>query len=203
MERSCWRRSRRRFDRPFSVQVFILDSISNYGPKDEREAQSICERITPRLAHANAAVVLSAVKGGPLPGFATGFFSQRTGFGCLTGLLLLLLLGRRSADEVDGDDVARRRFCGQPEQEAGAAAGDAAVVGARGAVRGLAQHQPHRPEAARHPQERDEGGVVVATFSMECASTHSKETESLGFFSRCSSSSTTTRSTSNWRSWTS
>ncbi|WAR01329.1 AP1B1-like protein [Mya arenaria] len=43
-------------------QVFILDSISNYTPKDEREAQSICERVTPRLAHANAAVVLSAVK---------------------------------------------------------------------------------------------------------------------------------------------
>jgi len=43
-------------------QVFILDSLSNYAPKDEREAQSICERITPRLAHANAAVVLSAVK---------------------------------------------------------------------------------------------------------------------------------------------
>jgi vesicle coat complex subunit len=36
--------------------------LSNYNPKDEREAQSICERITPRLAHANAAVVLSAVK---------------------------------------------------------------------------------------------------------------------------------------------
>jgi AP-1 complex subunit beta-1 len=36
--------------------------LSNYTPKDEREAQSICERITPRLAHANAAVVLSAVK---------------------------------------------------------------------------------------------------------------------------------------------
>jgi vesicle coat complex subunit len=45
-----------------SFQVFILDSLSNYNPKDEREAQSICERITPRLAHANAAVVLSAVK---------------------------------------------------------------------------------------------------------------------------------------------
>jgi vesicle coat complex subunit len=44
------------------VQVFILDSLSNYTPKDDREAQSICERITPRLAHANAAVVLSAVK---------------------------------------------------------------------------------------------------------------------------------------------
>lgn len=43
-------------------QVFILDALSQYQPKDEREAQSICERITPRLAHANAAVVLSAVK---------------------------------------------------------------------------------------------------------------------------------------------
>ena len=43
-------------------QVFILDSMANYSPKEEREAQSICERVTPRLAHANAAVVLSAVK---------------------------------------------------------------------------------------------------------------------------------------------
>lgn len=43
-------------------QVFILDAIANYAPKDDKEAQSICERITPRLAHANAAVVLSAVK---------------------------------------------------------------------------------------------------------------------------------------------
>lgn len=43
-------------------QVFILDALANYTPKDEREAQSICERITPRLAHANAAVVLSAIK---------------------------------------------------------------------------------------------------------------------------------------------
>lgn len=43
-------------------QVFILDAISNYTPKEEREAQSICERVTPRLAHANSAVVLSAVK---------------------------------------------------------------------------------------------------------------------------------------------
>lgn len=43
-------------------QVFILDSMANYTPKDEREAQSVCERVTPRLAHANAAVVLSAVK---------------------------------------------------------------------------------------------------------------------------------------------
>ncbi|XP_041456089.1 AP-1 complex subunit beta-1-like [Lytechinus variegatus] len=43
-------------------QIFILDSLANFGPKDEKEAQSICERVTPRLAHANAAVVLSAVK---------------------------------------------------------------------------------------------------------------------------------------------
>ncbi|XP_071849372.1 AP-1 complex subunit beta-1-like isoform X2 [Apostichopus japonicus] len=43
-------------------QIFILDSLANFTPKDEKEAQSICERVTPRLAHANAAVVLSAVK---------------------------------------------------------------------------------------------------------------------------------------------
>ena len=42
--------------------MFILDSVANYIPKDDREAQSICERITPRLAHANSAVVLSSVK---------------------------------------------------------------------------------------------------------------------------------------------
>uniref|UniRef100_A0A7E4ZZB7 AP complex subunit beta n=1 Tax=Panagrellus redivivus TaxID=6233 RepID=A0A7E4ZZB7_PANRE len=43
-------------------QVFILDALANYDPKDEREAQNICERISPRLAHANAAVVLSTVR---------------------------------------------------------------------------------------------------------------------------------------------
>ncbi|EDO36135.1 predicted protein [Nematostella vectensis] len=43
-------------------QIFILDSLAQYTPKDEREAQSICERVTPRLSHANAAVVLSAIK---------------------------------------------------------------------------------------------------------------------------------------------
>ncbi|KFD50335.1 hypothetical protein M513_08835 [Trichuris suis] len=43
-------------------QVFILDSLANYVPRDEREAQSMCERVLPRLAHANAAVVLSAIK---------------------------------------------------------------------------------------------------------------------------------------------
>lgn len=43
-------------------QVFILDSLANYQPTEDKEAQSICERVTPRLSHANAAVVLSAVK---------------------------------------------------------------------------------------------------------------------------------------------
>lgn len=42
--------------------MFILDALSGYTPRDEREAQNICERISPRLAHANAAVVLSTVK---------------------------------------------------------------------------------------------------------------------------------------------
>ncbi|KAL0593845.1 AP-2 complex subunit beta [Plecturocebus cupreus] len=43
-------------------QIFILDRLSNYNPKDDQEAQSICERVTPWLSRANSAVVLSAVK---------------------------------------------------------------------------------------------------------------------------------------------
>uniref|UniRef100_A0A061R808 Beta-adaptin-like protein n=1 Tax=Tetraselmis sp. GSL018 TaxID=582737 RepID=A0A061R808_9CHLO len=43
-------------------QVFILDSLVNYTPRDSRDAESIVERVTPRLQHANCAVVLSAVK---------------------------------------------------------------------------------------------------------------------------------------------
>ena len=42
--------------------MFILDSLATYHPQDEQEAQNSCERVTPRLSHANAAVVLSAVK---------------------------------------------------------------------------------------------------------------------------------------------
>ena len=45
-----------------SVQVFVLDSLTSYEPADSREAESIIERVVPRLQHANAAVVLSAVK---------------------------------------------------------------------------------------------------------------------------------------------
>lgn len=43
-------------------QVFILDSLSSYVAQDERDAESVIERVTPRLQHANCAVVLSAVK---------------------------------------------------------------------------------------------------------------------------------------------
>lgn len=43
-------------------QVFILDSVSRHNPQDGSEAQAICERVVPRLSHANAAVVLSAIK---------------------------------------------------------------------------------------------------------------------------------------------
>lgn len=43
-------------------QVFILDSLSKYSPQDPREAEGIIERVSPRLQHANSAVVMSAVK---------------------------------------------------------------------------------------------------------------------------------------------
>ncbi|TMW55648.1 hypothetical protein Poli38472_010530 [Pythium oligandrum] len=43
-------------------QVFVLDALANYTPSDSREAEGIIERVTPRLQHANSAVVLSAVK---------------------------------------------------------------------------------------------------------------------------------------------
>jgi AP-1 complex subunit beta-1 len=43
-------------------QVFILDSLAKYIPQDGREAEGIIERVSPRLQHANSAVVMSAVK---------------------------------------------------------------------------------------------------------------------------------------------
>ncbi|KAL0329828.1 UNVERIFIED_CONTAM: Beta-adaptin-like protein C [Sesamum radiatum] len=46
----------------FWGQVFILDALSKYKAADAREAENIVERVTPRLQHANCAVVLSAVK---------------------------------------------------------------------------------------------------------------------------------------------
>lgn len=43
-------------------QVFILTAVAKYTPKDSREAENICNRVSPRLQHANSAVVLAAVK---------------------------------------------------------------------------------------------------------------------------------------------
>lgn len=43
-------------------QVYILDAVAGYVPSDSAEAESVIERVVPRLAHASAAVVLSAVK---------------------------------------------------------------------------------------------------------------------------------------------
>lgn len=43
-------------------QVYILESIINYNPKENKEAEEIIERIMPRLQHANPAVVLGATK---------------------------------------------------------------------------------------------------------------------------------------------
>lgn len=39
-----------------------MDSLAKYTPADGREAEGIIERVTPRLQHANSAVVMSAVK---------------------------------------------------------------------------------------------------------------------------------------------
>ncbi|OZJ04597.1 AP-2 complex subunit beta [Bifiguratus adelaidae] len=43
-------------------QIAILSALSEYRPSDVKEAEHICERVLPRLQHANASVVLSAIK---------------------------------------------------------------------------------------------------------------------------------------------
>ncbi|KAF1745090.1 hypothetical protein MXB_746 [Myxobolus squamalis] len=43
-------------------QISILECLSRYDCQSENEAQSICERVTSRLSHSNAALVFSAVK---------------------------------------------------------------------------------------------------------------------------------------------
>jgi AP-1 complex subunit beta-1 len=43
-------------------QIFILDALVQYEPPSEKEAAQIIERVTPRLAHVNSGVVLSACK---------------------------------------------------------------------------------------------------------------------------------------------
>jgi len=43
-------------------QVFILDALAGYTPSSGADAESITERVTARLSHANPAVVLAAIK---------------------------------------------------------------------------------------------------------------------------------------------
>jgi len=43
-------------------QIFILNALAAYDPKDSREAEGIAERVTARLQHNNSAVVLGAIR---------------------------------------------------------------------------------------------------------------------------------------------
>lgn len=43
-------------------QLCILNTLAEYIPVDSREAELIVEKVMPRLQHANASVVLSAVR---------------------------------------------------------------------------------------------------------------------------------------------
>lgn len=43
-------------------QISIMECLTSYTPESSEEAQDVCDRITPRLAHANASVVLTAIR---------------------------------------------------------------------------------------------------------------------------------------------
>ncbi|RKP06491.1 adaptin N terminal region-domain-containing protein [Thamnocephalis sphaerospora] len=43
-------------------QVAILTALADYTPSDEQDAVTVCERVLPRVQHANASVVLAAIK---------------------------------------------------------------------------------------------------------------------------------------------
>lgn len=43
-------------------QIYILEAIASHEPENSKEAENIIERVLPRLAHNNPAVILSAVK---------------------------------------------------------------------------------------------------------------------------------------------
>ena len=62
-------------------QIFILDSLAVYNPKDQREIQNICERVSPRLQHVNAAVRIDP--------FTVGLVLPSTGH-CNNPLFVLL-----------------------------------------------------------------------------------------------------------------
>ena len=43
-------------------RIAILTAIAKYRAVDEKEAEHICERVTPQFQHANGSVVLAAIK---------------------------------------------------------------------------------------------------------------------------------------------
>lgn len=43
-------------------QIAILTALADYKPSGGKEAEGICDRVLPRLQHANGAVVLAAIK---------------------------------------------------------------------------------------------------------------------------------------------
>ena len=43
-------------------QIVILDALAKYRPTSSREAETIADRVTSRLQHSNAAVVLSTIR---------------------------------------------------------------------------------------------------------------------------------------------
>ena len=43
-------------------QVFILDNMMDFEPKDEKMAEKIIDKVLPRLSHINSAVVLAGLK---------------------------------------------------------------------------------------------------------------------------------------------
>ena len=40
----------------------ILNALARYETEDDKESEHICERVVPQFQHANAGVVLAAVK---------------------------------------------------------------------------------------------------------------------------------------------
>ena len=43
-------------------QVYLLEALAQYAPVDSQEAETIAERVAPRLMHANSAVALAAIR---------------------------------------------------------------------------------------------------------------------------------------------
>lgn len=43
-------------------QIAILTALADYKAASPKEAEGLCERVVPRLQHANGAVVLSVIK---------------------------------------------------------------------------------------------------------------------------------------------